>query len=160
MRNSVPQSVIKTNFLRAKLFVVEDNDDQWMLIQQAMKQALAEVVVERVATCEQALENIKDWQYQDWDAPKLILLDLYLPASEQGWKVLQMIKQLPSPLSHIPVVMFSSSVDNNDIIKAYELGVASYLIKPTTHAEWTVYFNRLRSFWWETVALPDMRFTL
>lgn len=60
--------------------------------------------------------------------PALVLLDLHLPR-RSGLDVLQWMKSRPD-VSHIPVVMLTSSRDAADINQAYDLGVSSYLVKP------------------------------
>lgn len=59
--------------------------------------------------------------------PSLILLDLHMPRLG-GHDVLRMLKGNKST-SHIPVVMFSTSTDREDIRRSYELGANGYLVK-------------------------------
>ena len=59
--------------------------------------------------------------------PRLILLDLHLPLMS-GHEFLKIIKNNPET-AHIPVVMFSSSEDQRDIVQSYELGANGYLMK-------------------------------
>ncbi|QHV93823.1 response regulator [Spirosoma endbachense] len=159
MKLTADQLARKSNFNQAKLLIVEDNDDHWLLIQSAIRQCLIEVTVVRVSTPQQALDRLDQWQYQEWEQPKLILLDLYLPRNSDGWQLLEQIKQMPAPLSHVPIVIFSSSEDNDDILKAYQLGASSYLIKPMNAEEWLFFFRKLRSYWWETATLPRSGFS-
>ncbi|QMW03961.1 response regulator [Spirosoma foliorum] len=159
MKSNDPHSLIKANFRFAKILVIEDNDDHWLLTRQAMEQSLPEVTLVRVATPIQAMTLLNEWHYQEWEIPKLILLDLYLPSSEDGWTLLKQIKQMPSPINQIRIVMLSSSEDKADIVKAYQLGVSSYLVKPTTFSDWLFYFQELRAYWWETVSLPPTHYS-
>ena len=131
---------VRTNFKRARVLVVEDNDDYWTLIQRAMLQILPEVVPVRAASREQALVFLTDWSRDEWEMPKLVLLDLYLPERSQGWQVLTDIRSLTSPCNQVPVVMLSSSDLQADISEAYRRGSSSYLVKPAAFAEWLDYF--------------------
>ncbi|AUD01800.1 response regulator [Spirosoma pollinicola] len=159
MKTNDDQSRIKANFSRAKLLIIDDNDDQWMLIRRAMQECLSEVTPIRASTPEQAIDLLSDWQFQEWEIPKLILLDLYLPDSQEGWGLLRQIKTMPSPFNHIPIVMFSSSSSAEDISTAYQLGVSSYVVKPTDFKDWLSYFQEIRSYWWETITLPPIQYT-
>ncbi len=148
---------VRANFKRARILVVEDNDDYWVLIQRAMLQMLPEVIPVRAANRDKAHELLADWSRDEWEMPRLILLDLYLPERNDGWQVLADIRNLASPCNQVPVVMLSSSNVQADITEAYRRGSSSYLVKPTVYSEWLDYFKQLRIYWWETVTLPPMR---
>jgi len=148
---------VRANFKRARILVVEDNDDYWVLIQRAMLQILPEVVPVRASSQAQAHTLLEDWSRDEWEMPKLILLDLYLPERSQGWEVLADIRSLTAPCNQVPVVMLSNSTVQADISEAYRRGSSSYLIKPTVFSDWLDYFKQLRTYWWETVTLPPMR---
>ena len=60
--------------------------------------------------------------------PKLVLLDLKMPRVD-GIDVLRAIKSDPST-RRIPVVIMTSSQEESDVVKTYDLGVNSYLVKP------------------------------
>ncbi|SOD89988.1 response regulator [Spirosoma fluviale] len=160
MKSNNEQVKIKANFNLAKVLVIDDSDDHWHLIQKALKTCLPEVASVRAASPQQALTLLKEWETQEWELPKQILLDLYLPDRKDGWGILQQIKAMPAPLNQIPIVMLSSSTDNYDILEAYQLGVSSYLVKPGSYDEWLAYFQELRAYWWETTTLPPLQFTV
>jgi CheY-like chemotaxis protein len=151
---------IGANFKRAKILVIEDNEDHWTLIKNAMQHCLPEVTPVWAQTLDQAMELLNDWSIQEWELPKLILLDLYMPAREDGWHLLKQIKTMPALCSQIPIVMLSASDDPEDITDAYQHGSSSYMVKPTDFAGWLTYFQELRNYWWETVTLPPMRFSV
>lgn len=60
--------------------------------------------------------------------PKLVMLDLKMPRVD-GIEVLQQLK-LHEATKTIPVVMLTSSAEEKDIIRSYQLGVNSYIVKP------------------------------
>jgi CheY-like chemotaxis protein len=153
------QERVKGNFKRSKVLVIEDNADQWLLIKNAMFQCLPEITTVWVSTAEEALNLLADWNTQEWELPKLILQDLYLPKREDGWDLVQQIKSISLSCNRIPLVMFSSSDDQEDIQKAYQYGISSYLVKPLDFSEWTNYFKEVRAYWWETVTLPPLQFS-
>ncbi|RRB04946.1 response regulator [Larkinella rosea] len=143
-----------------KVLIIDDNADQHLLIKNAMNRCLPELKLVQTLTADQALSYLCSCISDDWEAPELILLDLYLPTREDGWQILQAIRALPAPLGHIPVVMLSSSNKPEDIQEAYQRGSSCYLVKPLVFTEWLESFEIIREYWWNTVALPSVRFGL
>ena len=151
------KDTVRANFKGARILVVEDNDDYWLLIRQAIAQVLPEVTPIRATSYEETHNLLVEWARDEWEMPKLVLLDLYLPERSQGWKVLAHIREMDPPFNQLPVVLLSSSSENADITEAYNRGGSAYLVKPTVFPDWIEYFKQLRSYWWETVTLPTIR---
>lgn len=84
--------------------------------------------------------------------PHLILLDLNMPG-KSGLEVLEQIRRDPR-LKRIPVVLWTTSEAEEDIKRAYELGVNSYVVKPTNLEECTATIRKLEAYWLDTVKLP------
>lgn len=147
-------STIKENFKNAKLLIIEDNPDHSTIIIKAVAETLPEVKAVLVENEVKAMTYFKQCRLEEWELPKLILLDLYLPDAETGWRLLDFIKSDSSALNKIPVVLLTNSINKNDITEAYERGCSSYLIKPIQYTDWQSYFQTLRSYWWETATLP------
>ncbi|WP_080059403.1 response regulator [Spirosoma aerolatum] len=151
---------IRSNFKEPKLLIIENSADQGGVIARAMQQCLPEVTLVYVNQSEQALHLLREWSTQEWELPKLILQDLFLPTREDGWNLLRQIKTLPAACNRIPVVILSSSSQRTDVEEAYQRGIASYLVKPADSRGWLRYFMALRSYWWETVTLPPVQFSV
>ncbi len=77
--------------------------------------------------------------------PKLILLDLKLP-KVNGIEVLRRIKSEPRTMS-IPVVVMTSSRQDQDLEECYRLGVNSYLVKPVNFDQFTESIRQVGFYW-------------
>lgn len=77
--------------------------------------------------------------------PKVILLDLRLPKID-GMEVLKTIKG-DERTCHIPVVVLTSSQEDQDIAKSYELGVNSYISKPVDFEGFVKAVSNLGMYW-------------
>lgn len=84
--------------------------------------------------------------------PGLILLDLNMPR-KNGCEALQEIKADPE-LRRIPIVVLTISKAEEDILRAYDLGVNSCVIKPMTFEGLVEAMRTLKRFWLEIVELP------
>jgi CheY-like chemotaxis protein len=77
--------------------------------------------------------------------PKVILLDLKLPKVD-GLEVIRRIKSEPATKT-IPVVVFTSSNEDKDVVESYDLGVNSYIVKPVNFDEFSTVIRDLGLYW-------------
>jgi CheY-like chemotaxis protein len=89
------------------------------------------------------------------DAPRpgIILLDLNMPRKD-GREALAEIKADES-LRRIPVVVLTTSKDEEDVLSTYDLGVNSFITKPVTFAGLVEAMRTWTRYWFEVVELPD-----
>jgi CheY-like chemotaxis protein len=130
------------------ILLVEDNPDDLELALRALaKTNLANEVV-TVNDGEQALAYLlREGEYATRPAgsPAVVLLDLKLPKID-GIQVLERLKANPE-LSSIPVVMLTSSKMENDLARAYKLGVNAYVVKPIHFKDFIDAVRDLGVFW-------------
>lgn len=138
---------------KATILVVEDNADQWFIIQWALLQRFPEVEAIWMQEPAQAVMYLEACTTDVRELPKLILLDLYLPQRQVGWQLLEAIKA-HYIFREIPVVILSQSSDPDDISESYALRSNSYIVKPMGYEKWLDCITSFRQYWWEAVTLP------
>jgi two-component system, response regulator len=79
------------------------------------------------------------------NAPKVVLLDLKLPKVD-GLEVLRAIKG-DLRTKTIPVVVLTSSKEQNDVVDSYKLGVNSYIVKPVDFSQFAESVQKLGLYW-------------
>jgi CheY-like chemotaxis protein len=77
--------------------------------------------------------------------PALLLLDLKMPKID-GLEVLKQVKS-DAALKSIPVVVLTSSREEQDLLRSYDLGVNAYVVKPVDFAEFVEAVKLLGGFW-------------
>ena len=115
-----------------EILLVEDSPEDVELTCRALKKANLGNHIHIARDGEEALEFIFcESRHADRNienTPRLILLDLKLP-NVDGLEVLQRLKGDPRT-KHIPIVVLTSSQEHADIVKSYQVGVNSYIVKP------------------------------
>jgi CheY-like chemotaxis protein len=130
------------------ILLVEDNpnDLELTLIALAKSQLANEVVVVRDGA--EALDYLHrrgEFAQRAVGNPAVILLDLKLPKVD-GLEVLREIRCTES-LKSIPVCMLTSSKEEQDVVRSYELGVNAYVVKPVDFTEFVRAIADLGIFW-------------
>lgn len=115
------------------VLLVEDDPNDILLIQRAFRKAnLTNISMQVIQDGDAAIDYLDGaGDYTDRDRypfPVLILLDLKLPR-RSGLEVLGWLRQQPE-LRRLPVIILTSSQENTDVNRAYDLGANSYLVKP------------------------------
>jgi two-component system, response regulator len=134
---------------QVEVLLVEDNiHDAEMTIRALRKVNLANNLV-HVKDGEEALDFIfatgKFSDRQHTDLPKVILLDIKMPKVD-GIEVLKQLKSRESSKT-IPVVIMTSSKEEQDIISSYQLGVNSYVVKPVDFEGFARAVSQLGMYW-------------
>jgi two-component system, response regulator len=125
-----------------EILLVEDNpDDAELTIRTLKKNHLANHLL-HLNDGQEAL----DFLYSEKNSiPKVILLDLKMPKVD-GLDVLRKVKS-DARLRVIPVVVLTSSKQENDIVESYHLGVNAYIVKPVDFDQFIKAVTELGLFW-------------
>jgi DNA-binding response OmpR family regulator len=124
------------------ILLVEDDPDHELLMIRALKRSSIAAQVHVARDGEEALEMLFGAEAL---RPQVILLDLKLPKVE-GLEVLRRIRE--SEETHmLPVVVLTSSDEERDMVRSYQIGVNSYIRKPVDFNEFAEATKQLGMYW-------------
>ncbi|MEO1764972.1 MAG: response regulator [Cyanobacteria bacterium J06629_18] len=145
---------VETEEKRKIIFLVEDNKADIRLIQEAFKNSSLSHEMLTVRDGIEAMAFLhQEGEYHTAPRPDLILLDLNLPKKD-GREVLAEIKT-DSKLKRIPVIVLTTSQNEDDIFQSYDLHVNCYITKSRNINQLFQIVKRIEEFWLETVTLPS-----
>ena len=141
------------------ILMAEDDPDDQMLVKEAFDEVYLKNPLQFVNDGEQLLDYLKrEGDYsslQGTPLPGLILLDLNMPKKD-GREALKEIKEIEA-LRKIPIVILTTSKAEEDIIRSYDLGASSYIVKPVTLHSLMDVARSLGQYWLEIVTLPPSK---
>lgn len=137
------------------ILIAEDDEDDYLLTLEALKEAGVNNDVHWVKDGEEVLEYLNAKARSNGTAanlPGIILLDLNMPRKD-GREVLAEIKSNPV-FRKIPVIVLTTSSAETDIANAYELGVNSFIQKPVRFNDLVELIQTVIDYWLKIVKLP------
>jgi two-component system, chemotaxis family, response regulator Rcp1 len=136
-----------------EILLIEDNPADIRLTQEAFREARLHNTIHVVQDGVSAMAFIRQTApFQHAPRPDLILLDLNLPKKD-GREVLREMKSDPHTRT-IPVVVLTTSDDEEDVLRSYDLHANAYLVKPIDVLRFITMIRSLESFWLSVVKLP------
>lgn len=140
-----------------KLFILiaeDDADDRFLLQTVFAEKGYTEKIefVENGIELLSFLNNKAKQKTIEADYPVFILLDLNMPKKD-GREALQEIKQ-HAVFKKIPVVVFTTTNNDNEIKRCYELGANTYVVKPVSFDALIKVVDDIRSYWIDTACTP------
>ena len=131
------------------ILVAEDDADDRFLIQTAFEEKgytdKLDFVENGVELFSYLADNAKN------NIPRIILLDLNMPKKD-GRQVLRELKQ-HELFKRIPIVVFTTTKNENEISRCYDLGANTYIVKPTTFDELLFLVEQIHSYWQNAAAI-------
>ena len=136
-----------------EILLVEDSPTDVLLTKEALAEAKLSNNLHVVDDGIQAIAFLrKEGEYAELPRPDLVLLDLNLPRKD-GREVLQEIKG-DEDLRVIPVVVLTTSRDEEDIHRSYGLHANAYIVKPVDFPQFANVVKSIEAFWFSVVTLP------
>ncbi len=137
-----------------QVLLVEDNPGDVNLTRIAMRDLRIANELHVVGDGESALAFLRQaGPYGDAPRPSLVLLDLNLPGM-RGEQVLATMKEDPA-LRRIPVIVLTTSSDEADVLRSYDLHANSFVTKPLDFDEFMQALKAIEGFWLTIVQLPE-----
>jgi len=144
----------KFNGTPAVILLVEDNEGDARLAAEALKDGKISNELHHVKDGVEAMQYLKqEGEFKDVPRPDVILLDLNMPRMD-GREVLEAISEIPK-LSHIPIIVLTTSESEIDIVKSYSLNANCYISKPVDFEQFVNVVQSIEHFWFSIVSLPD-----
>ena len=136
-----------------EILLVEDSPTDVLLAREALEHAKMLNNLHVVSDGVEAMQFLRrEPPFEEAVRPDLVLLDLNLPRKD-GREVLAEVKADPI-LKRIPVVVLTTSQDEEDIFKAYGLHANCYVAKPVDFDRFADVVQAIESFWFTVVSLP------
>lgn len=138
------------------VLVIEDSTEDFTALGRAFRKHGLQNPVLHCEDGDQALEYLQGYgTSSQWPSglPAIILLDLNMPGTD-GRIVLKILKQDPQ-LFKIPVIIFTTSSNNEDVEECYRLGANSYVTKPINYSALEEKVCLIVRYWLEFNELPS-----
>jgi two-component system, chemotaxis family, response regulator Rcp1 len=133
-----------------RILLVEDNPGDAQLVRLALAEKLPGARLSVASDGEAALARLRE----DGSPPDLMLLDLNLPRLS-GHEVLAAVRESDDPrIRRLPVVVLTSSQQEDDVRRSYELGASSHVAKPDDIDQLFALIEALARYWFGAVTLP------
>ena len=140
------------------ILIAEDDADDRFLLKAAFEENgftdelfFVENGVEVLEYLSKIKQNVNG-EHGELKVPRFILLDLNMPKKD-GREVLKEIKQ-NEHLKNIPVIIFSTTNNEQEMKRCYELGANSYITKPNSFENLIKTVAAFRSYWIHTTSIP------
>ena len=140
----------------AEILLVEDSENDVILTREGFKATKLSVNLHHVINGEECMAFLrKEREYPDAPTPDLVLLDLNLPVMDGREVLAEVVKD--DRLNHLPVVILTTSANEQDVLSMYKLRCSAYATKPVDFDEFQRIIQGIADFWFTVVVLPPNR---
>jgi CheY-like chemotaxis protein len=141
------------------VLLADDDENDAILMLRAFEKAHKAGCIKVVRNGDEVVDYLMGTdRYADrelYPFPSLLILDVKMP-KKNGFEVLEWLKAHPS-FKRIPVIVLSSSRQERDVLKAYDLYANSYLVKPGGFEDMVVMASTIRDYWFQLNKLSPRR---
>ena len=138
---------------KVTILMADDDEDDRQLAHDAFLEAEADGQIRSGADGQELIDYLRAHAHQiGGESPGIVLLDLNMPRKD-GRETLAEIKR-DANLRELPVVVLTTSRDQDDVSRCYGAGASSFISKPTSHAGLVDVMRQLQQYWFELVELP------
>ncbi len=142
-----------TKIKMASILLAEDEEADIELVRQATKGSKIYNTLYVVRNGVELMSFLRrEGEYASAPSPDLILLDLNMPL-KSGREALSEIREDPA-LTHLPIVVMTSSSAEEDILKSYQLHASCFVQKPLKMSDFEKVVQSIEYFWFSIVRLP------
>ncbi len=130
------------------MLVVEDDEDDYMLLKEIFEEGSKQVTLQWAKDGEEAIRFLSEHGALDSAShPVLVLLDLNMPKVD-GLEVLKQIRA-NKEWSHMPVAIFTNSMNQKEALEAYRSGANAFIRKPSGYKDLQYFVKSFQRYWFE-----------
>lgn len=124
------------------ILLIEDDSVDAMTVKRAMRDLHVTNDLVHAVNGEDAIKYLTD---PEKEKPFVIILDLNMPKMN-GVEFLKIVKSKPN-LKTIPVIVFTTSKEKQDVLESFQLGAAGYMTKPVDYAKFVDVISTVMLYW-------------
>lgn len=145
-KQTLVETLIKAEASNPGILVIEDKADEWFLTRWVLLKQFSNVELIWFPKATQVVPYLNACLIHEYDLPRLILIDLYLPDIQIGLSLLHTIKSHPI-FQQIPAITLSRSDNPEDILQAFNNASDGYVVKPDNYQQWGDALAILQTYW-------------
>ena len=140
----------------AEVLLAEDNENDVELTRQGFKRCKLLLNLHHVKDGVECMAFLrKQGKYTAAPTPDLLLLDMNMPLMDGREVLVEMVAD--ETLNAIPIVVLTTSSQDEEILKMYKLGCSSYIVKPVDFDQFLDVVRSIAEYWFTIVVLPATR---